>query len=383
MKHLAILGSTGSVGVQTLEIIRKHSQKYKIAALGSNTNIELLAEQAHEFSPAFLILSDPIHKNRLKQLIPPGCQILTGPEGYSQVFHKTAIDLVVNAIHGYAGLLPSIKTLEAGRNLALANKETLVIAGELVLQLAKTNSAKIIPIDSEHSALMQCLSNESTSSIEKIYLTASGGPFRNKTTEDLQNVSLEETLNHPVWKMGKRITVDSASMMNKGFEMIEARWLFALQPDQIDILVHPESIVHSMIQFRDGSIKAQLSTPDMQIPILYALSYPEREETQAKRLGIADFNRLSFYPTDDQKFPNLRLAKEALERGGNLPCLLNAANEEVVNAFLNQKISFNKMPQVNETILRSCRFIEHPDYQDLIESDREARLHARNILLKK
>lgn len=380
MKHLAILGSTGSVGVQALDIIQRYPQRFKIEALSAHHNLELLAEQVNRFQPSFLILSDPSKENQLKQIIAGNCRVLTGIKAYEELFQKAEIDLVVNAIHGYAGLLPSIKTLEAGKNLALANKESLVIAGELILQLAKTHSAKLIPIDSEHSALMQCLDNEPTANIEKIYLTASGGPFWNKTPKELDQVSLEETLNHPVWKMGKKITVDSASMMNKGFEMIEARWLFNLKSEQIDILVHPESMIHSMVQFIDGSIKAQISTPDMQIPILYALTYPDREKTQSRRLALEDFNRLSFYPPEPEKFPNLQLAREALERGGNLPCLLNAANEEVVHVFLNRKITFNEMPRLNETILRSCRFIEHPDYRDLVESDREARLIARKIL---
>lgn len=380
MKYIVILGSTGSVGLQTLEIIRNHPHKFKVAALSANNKIQLLAEQAKMFKPNFLILTDPSKEKQMKDYLPANCSILTGKDGFSRLFELTRIDLVVNAIHGYAGLLPSIITLRAGKNLALANKETMVIAGEMILQMAKEHNVELIPIDSEHSALMQCLGNESSANIEKIYLTASGGPFRNKSIDELEQVSLEETLNHPVWKMGQKITVDSASMMNKGFEMIEARWLFNLKPEQIEILVHPESMIHSMIQFIDGSIKAQLSAPDMQIPILFALSHPEREKTQTKRLGIEDFNRLSFDQPDFDKFPNLKLAKEALVRGGNLACLLNAVNEEVVIAFLNRKISFSKMPQVNETILHTCRFIDHPDYQDLIESDREARKLARKIL---
>jgi 1-deoxy-D-xylulose-5-phosphate reductoisomerase len=379
MKRLAILGSTGSVGVQTLQLVTQYPDQFSVEVLSAHSNFDLLALQARLFRPKVVVLSNSAKLSEIKRLIPEIKEIYSGSEGLALAVQRPEVDLVVNAIHGYAGLFPSLKALEAGKNIALANKETLVIAGQLVRKLAQEHHAFIFPIDSEHSALSQCLAGESPASVEKIYLTASGGPFFGKSLNELMSVSLEDALQHPVWKMGKKITIDSASMMNKGFEMIEARWLFELKPDQIEILIHPASIVHSLVQFIDGSIQAQLSIPDMQIPILYALTHPTRIKTTAKRLTISDLNRLNFYPPDPANFPNLRLATEALHRGGNLPCLLNAANEMVVDAFLQGKIRFHQMPEFNETIIRKCRFIEHPDYGQLVESDTEGRKFANQL----
>jgi 1-deoxy-D-xylulose-5-phosphate reductoisomerase len=380
-KRIAILGSTGSIGTQTLEVIDENPDKFSVNVLAAYSNAELLAKQALKYKPSIVVIVDenkrPILKDYLKNT---NITILSGTEALCEAVTISGIDMVLTAMVGFAGLAPTIKAIKSGKDIALANKETLVVAGELIMQLAKDYRVNIYPVDSEHSAIFQCLVGENKKSVEKIYLTASGGPFRNTDIETLKKATKNEALKHPNWSMGNKITIDSASLMNKGLEVIEARWLFDLKPEQIDVVIHPQSIIHSVAQFCDGSIKAQMGLPDMKLPILYALSYPNRLNSSFPRFNFLDFPQLTFESVDYQKFPNLKLAYDAMKKCGNAPCILNAANEIVVEAFLKDQISFPGMSTIIEKTLSVCQFIAKPDYDTLIECDKEARETARKMI---
>lgn len=347
LKNIAVLGSTGSIGTQTLDIVKRNPDKFVVGVLTANKNWELLAEQALQFRPQLVVIADsgyyPQLKERLKHT---DIRVASGSEEICNGASAEYVDIVVTAMVGYSGLLPTISAIKAHKTIALSNKETLVVAGELITRLAAENNSEIIPVDSEHSAIFQCLVGENRKSMRKILLTASGGPFRKHTYEMMEKISVKEALNHPNWNMGAKVTIDSASMMNKGFEMIEAKWLFNCEPDKIEILVHPESIVHSMVEFCDGSIKAQLGLPDMHIPISYALGYPQRLNSGDPGLDLTKYHSLTFEKPDYKKFPLLSYAFEAINKGGNMPCILNAANEVAVKAFLEEKVSFVKMPDI-------------------------------------
>ena len=353
-KRIAILGSTGSIGTQALEVIRLHPDDFTVEVLTARKNADLLICQATEFKPDSVVIGDDkLYSTVFDALDPLDIKVYAGEDSLWQIVENNSIDLVLVALVGFAGLKPTLKAIEAGKTVAIANKETLVVAGELVTQLAKEKGVNIYPVDSEHSAIFQCLAGEYQNPVEKIYLTASGGPFRGKNREFLSNVQKEAALKHPNWKMGCKVTIDSASLMNKGLEVIEARWLFGLKPEQIDIIVHPQSIIHSLIQFEDGALKAQMGLPDMKLPIMYALSYPYRLKSDFPRFNFVDFPELTFEKPDTENFRNLSLAYEALKQGGNMPCILNAANEVVVNAFLHDKIGFLQMPEIIEKCMVS------------------------------
>lgn len=380
-KHIAILGSTGSIGTQTLEVVEANPEEFVVDVLTANNNVELLIEQAKKFKPdvvviaceeKYSILSEALEKEPIK--------VYAGKDAIAQVVQMESIDVVLTAMVGYSGLLPTIKAIEAKKNIALANKETLVVAGEIIQKLAVENGVSIYPVDSEHSAIFQCLIGEFDNKIEKIYLTASGGPFRGKDRNFLENVTSKEALKHPNWDMGSKITIDSATMMNKGFEAIEAKWLFDLCPDQIDVIVHHQSIIHSIVQFEDGSMKAQMGLPDMKLPIQYALTYPARKKTNYPRFNFLDYPDLSFAPADSKNFRNLALAYEAMEKGGNMPCIINAANEIVVDAFLKDKVGFLQMSDIIESCMQKASFIEKPSYEDYVLTDSEVRKLAQNML---
>ncbi|MCL4483097.1 MAG: 1-deoxy-D-xylulose-5-phosphate reductoisomerase [Bacteroidetes bacterium] len=383
MKNIALLGSTGSIGQQTLEIIDKNPDQFSIEVLTANNNVDLLIEQALKFKPNVVVISNEEKYARVKEaLAPHPIKVYTGCDAIAQVVEMDSIDTVVTAMVGYSGLLPTIRAVKAGKQIALANKETLVVAGELVTRLAIEHRSEIIPIDSEHSAIFQCLVGEAEDSVEKILLTCSGGPFLGKTGEELGKVTPKQALKHPNWDMGAKITIDSATLMNKGFEVIEAKWLFGLKPDQVEVVVHPQSIIHSMVQFCDGSIKAQLGLPDMRIPIQFALSYPTRIKNSLPRFSFSDFPAFTFTTPDTKNFRNLALSFEALHKGGNLACVLNAANEVTVNAFLNEKISFLNIAEINEQVMEKIPFVGHPELADYIESDKVARIYTEEIILK-
>ena len=383
MKNIALLGSTGSIGQQTLEIIDKNPDLFSIEVLTANNNVGLLIEQALKFKPNVVVISNEEKYAWVKEaLAPHPIKVYTGSDAIAQVVEMDSIDTVVTAMVGYSGLLPTITAIKAGKQIALANKETLVVAGELVTRLAIEHRSEIIPIDSEHSAIFQCLVGEAEDSVEKILLTCSGGPFLGKTGEELGKVTPKQALKHPNWDMGAKITIDSATLMNKGFEAIEAKWLFGLKPGQIEVVVHPQSIIHSMVQFCDGSIKAQLGLPDMRIPIQFALSYPTRIKNSLPRFNFSDFPAFTFTTPDTKNFRNLALSFEALHKGGNLACVLNAANEITVDAFLNEKISFLNIAEINEQVMEKIPFVGRPGLADYIESDKLARIYAEGIILK-
>jgi len=371
---VAILGSTGSIGTQTLDVIDRHSELFEVYALTGHSNIDLLVEQAKRYSPEVVAIADERHYKTLREALDGlPIKVFAGADSICQIAAMSPIDTVVTAMVGYSGLLPTVKAIEAGKKIALANKETLVVAGELVTDLALRNRVDIIPIDSEHSAIFQCLVGENENSVEKLILTASGGAFRDTPKDDLRLATAADALRHPTWKMGAKITIDSATMMNKGFEVIEARWLFDIPIDKIEVIIHPQSIVHSMVQFCDGSIKAQLGQPDMRHPIQYALTFPDRLDAQVERANLADIHQLTFEKPDYEKFRNLRLAYDALRRGGNIPCILNAANEVAVDAFLKGKIGFFAMSDIIEQTISETAFISSPTLDDYIATDREAR----------
>ena len=380
-KGVAILGSTGSIGTQTLEVISAHPEKFDVLVLTAHSNDKLLIEQARQFKPDCVVITDESKyefvKNELWDL---GVKTYTGQNALNEVVQMQELDIVLTALVGFAGLEPTISAIEAGKNIALANKETLVVAGDIITTAARTKGVNIYPVDSEHSAIFQCITGEFHNPIEKIYLTASGGPFRGKNKEFLSAVTKEQALKHPNWDMGAKITIDSASLMNKGLEVIEAKWLFNLKPEQIDIIVHPQSILHSIVQFEDGSMKAQMGLPDMKIPIQYALTYPERYRSSFPRFNFADFPELTFEKADRKTFKNLDLAFRALDKGGNAACILNAANEVAVDAFLHDKTSFLNISDINEKCMTLMPFISKPTLNDYLETDKLTRIKALELI---
>ncbi|WP_430971690.1 1-deoxy-D-xylulose-5-phosphate reductoisomerase [Sunxiuqinia rutila] len=380
-KRIAILGSTGSIGTQTLEVIAQNPDHFEVEVLTANNNIDLLVQQAKQFQPNMVVVANHCRYNTLVEALKDEpIKIFAGKEALEQVVQLETVDVVVTAMVGYSGLIPTIRAIEAGKHIALANKETLVVAGEIIMRKAVQNKVNIYPVDSEHSAIFQCLAGEHMNEIEKIYLTASGGPFRNLTETQLEKVTREDALKHPNWEMGAKITIDSASMMNKGFEVIEAKWLFDLKASQIDVIVHPQSIIHSIVQFRDGSMKAQMGLPDMKLPIQYALNFPQRLPSNFARFNFLDYPTLSFEQPNTKKFRNLALAFEALEKGGNLPCILNAANEVVVQAFLKEKIRFVDMPALIEESMQKVTNLKNPVLDDYIQTDKETRLLTTSLI---
>jgi len=380
MKGLAVLGSTGSIGVQTLRVVSEYPEKFQVQVLAAGSNWQLLAEQAVQYQPSIVVIVDDTCYEPLKAALPDHIQVYAGASSLAEVVQFDSVDIVVNGIVGYAGLEPTLKAIEAGKRIALANKETLVIAGEYIALLMKGSRAQLIPVDSEHSAIFQCLMGEYGNEVEKVYLTASGGPFFGMSAKELERVSISEALNHPSWKMGSKISIDSATLINKGFEMIGAKWLFGLESHQMEVIVHPQSVIHSMVQFRDGTIKAQMGPADMRLPILFAMSYPERLASQFPRFNFMDYPELQFREPDRRIFRNLDLAREAMERGGNMPCVLNAANEVAVEAFLQGKVIFSEISRINETILQGVSFIKKPGYSDFLESHEEALAMAKALL---
>ena len=383
MKRLAILGSTGSIGTQTLDVVDRHPDRFKVELLTAYHNVDQLIAQAKKHKPDSVIIVNEEHYKVLKsQLAGLPVKVFAGIEAVAQVIAQENIDMVVAAMVGFSGLRPVIKAIETGKDIALANKETLVVAGQIINTLVQKHRVQIIPVDSEHSAILQCMVGEADNPVEKITLTASGGPFRHYSTDRLNHVKPEEALRHPNWTMGNKITVDSASMMNKGLEVIEAKWFFDLRPEQIEVVIHPQSIIHSFVHFADGSIKAQLGIPDMRLPIVYALGYPHRLTTDLPRFNIRECNKLTFEEVDTKKFRNLALAYKALEKGGNIPCAMNAANEVAVEAFLKEEIGFMQMTKVIETIMDDTGFINKPGIEDLEETDRLSRIVAREYIEK-
>ena len=380
-KHIAILGSTGSIGVQSLEVINAHPNRFVVEVLTANNNSDLLISQARKYKPNIVVIAnDNKYKEVNDALFDLGIKVFSGQKSLEEVVENENIDVVLTALVGYSGLKPTIKAIKSGKNIALANKETLVVAGDLVTKLCHQYGTQISPVDSEHSAIFQCLVGEGFNPIEKIYLTASGGPFRGRVREELLNITKEQALKHPNWDMGAKITIDSATMMNKGLEVIEAKWLFNLKPEQIDVVVHPQSIVHSAVQFTDGSVIAQLGVPDMKLPIQYALGFPERLENNFKRFSFLDYPELTFEEPDFDTFKNLSLAYSTMEKGGNTPCVLNAANEIVVDAFLNDKVGFLYMSDVIENCIEKITFVKNPTLDDYIQTDLETRILAKELL---
>jgi len=374
IKRIAILGSTGSIGTQTLDVVRKNPDRFEVYAISAHRSVDKLIEQAREFKPEMVCIADEQYYDELKEALADlPCKVWAGAKAIEEMVTMPSIDVVVAAMVGYAGLKPTMEAIKAGKTIALANKETMVVAGEIICELAQQYRTPILPVDSEHSAIFQSLVGEGDNPIEKILLTASGGPFRTYTLEQMREVTAAQALKHPNWEMGAKITIDSASMMNKGFEVIEAKWLFGVNYDQIEVLVHPESIVHSAVQFSDGAIKAQMGAPDMRLPIQYALTYPDRVESDFPRADLLALKSLHFEQPDLERFPNLRLAYEAIRRGGNMPCVLNAANEVVNLAFREGKCGFLEMSErIAETMARAT-FIEKTTYEDYVASDSEAR----------
>lgn len=381
MKQLAILGSTGSIGTQTLDVVRQHPEAFSVYALTAYRSIDLLIQQAIEFNPAVVCIADQSLYQPLREALSDlPIQVMAGEKAVAELVTMPAIDVVVAAMVGYAGLRPTIEAIKAKKTIALANKETLVVAGEIICRLAKRHKVSILPVDSEHSAIFQSLVGEDMASVEKLLLTASGGPFRTFTFDQMQHVTASQALQHPNWEMGAKITIDSASMMNKGFEVIEARWLFDIPVEKIQVLVHPQSVIHSAVQFVDGSVKAQLGTPDMRMPIQYALTYPERWLSDVPRLDLFKTNNLTFEEPDLQRFPNLRLAYQAMEQGGNMPCILNAANEVVNLAFREGRCGFLQMSDIIEQTMTKTTFITEPTYDNYVQTDQEARKIATELL---
>lgn len=381
MKQICILGSTGSIGTQALDVIEQHSDRYEVYCLTANNRYEMLAEQARKFRPAAVVIANKAHYEALKLLLAdlPDIKVYAGAKALDEIVEAQPIDMVLTAMVGFAGLSPTIHAIKARKTICLANKETLVVAGDLICRLAAEYHVNILPVDSEHSAIFQSIVGEGDNEIEKILLTASGGPFRKFTLDEMRDVKAADALRHPTWDMGAKITIDSASMMNKGFEVIEAKWLFGVEADKIQVLVHPQSIVHSAVQFRDGGVKAQLGVPDMRLPIQYAFSFPERLPLNGDRLDL--FRQpLEFFESDMEKFRCLAMAYEAIRRGGNVPCIMNAANEVVNEAFRHDRCGFLQMADIIEATMQRATFIAQPTYDDYIASDAEARRIAASML---
>ncbi|QSE97447.1 1-deoxy-D-xylulose-5-phosphate reductoisomerase [Fulvivirga lutea] len=382
-KNIAILGSTGSIGTQALDVVRLHADKFQIEVLTAQNNADLLIEQAAEFKPNTVVIgNEDLYDQVQSALDPLDIKVYCGEKALASIAEMDTVDLVLTALVGYAGLKPTIKAIEAGKNIALANKETLVVAGELITELARNKGVNIYPVDSEHSAIFQCIVGEFHNPIEKIILTASGGPFRGKSKQELLAVTKAQALKHPNWDMGAKITIDSASLMNKGLEVIEAKWLFGLNTNQIDVIVHPQSIIHSIVQFEDGSMKAQMGLPDMKLPIQYAMGYPERLKSNFPRFNFLDYPALTFEQPDIKTFRNLQLAFDALKAGGNVPCVLNAANEVAVASFLKDEIGFLEMSDVVEQCMAEIDFIKKPTYEDYVSTDTQTRIKAKEIINK-
>lgn len=380
-QQICILGSTGSIGTQALDVVRSYSDRFEIYALTANNNVELLASQAREFRPAAVVIANEAHLDSLRQMLADcnDVKVYGGAKAIEEIVASEPIDMVLTAMVGFAGLAPTISAIRARKKICLANKETLVVAGKLICDLAMEHHVPILPVDSEHSAIFQSIVGEGNNEVEKILLTASGGPFRNLTTEQIASVTKADALRHPTWTMGEKITIDSATMMNKGFEVIEARWLFGVEASKIQVLVHPQSIVHSAVQFVDGSVKAQLGVPDMKLPIQYAFTFPDRLPMEGNRLNLFE-KPLEFFEPDMEKFRCLALAYDSLEKGGNMPCIMNAANEVVNRAFLENKCTFPAMADIIEQTMMKASFLSSPSYDDLISSDHEARRIAADLL---
>jgi 1-deoxy-D-xylulose-5-phosphate reductoisomerase len=373
-KRLAILGSTGSIGTQALDVVAAHPEEFSVEVLAAGNNAELLIKQALQFKPNVVVINQLSHLKMVKDaLLDEGIKVYGGEEALAEVVQMESIDMVLAAIVGYAGLRSTLAAVNAGKQIALANKETLVVAGDLVTKAAREKGVNLYPVDSEHSAIFQCLAGEFENPIEKIYLTASGGPFRGKKKSELANVTKKDALKHPNWEMGAKVTIDSATLMNKGLEVIEAKWLFGLKPEQIDVIVHPQSIVHSLVQFRDGSMKAQMGLPDMKLPIQYAFGFPKRLNSDFPRFNFANYPSLNFEKPDLETFSCLQIAFDAMKRGGNIPCVMNAANEIAVQAFLEEKIGFLQIADVVSETIAKCSFIANPVFEDYVKSDAEAR----------
>jgi 1-deoxy-D-xylulose-5-phosphate reductoisomerase len=380
-KHIAILGSTGSIGTQALEVIAAHPETFQVEVLTAQNNAELLIQQARQLNPNAVVIRNEDNYQKVKEALASlPIKVYAGENALISVMEMDTIDIVLTATVGFSGLKPTLRAIESGKTIALANKETLVVAGDLVTKLAKEKGVNILPVDSEHSAIFQCLVGEFHNPIEKIILTASGGPFRGKKREQLAQIKKEQALKHPNWTMGAKVTIDSATLMNKGLEVIEAKWLFGLKPDQIDVVVHPQSIIHSLIQFRDGSIKAQLGLPDMKLPIQYALGYPNRLISSFPRFDFTQYPALTFEKPDTETFRNLALAFEALKKGGNMPCVLNAANEVAVAEFLKDRIGFLEMSTLVEQCLAKMPYISNPGYDDYVNTDKETRAMATELI---
>ena len=381
LKNIAILGATGSIGTQALDVIRANPTAYKVVVLTAQNNADLLIQQALEFSPEMVVIGCTDYFIKVQEALPQ-VNVRCGEEALLDAVALPSVDFVLTALLGAAGLNPTIAAINAGKDIGLANKETLVVAGELVMSLARAKGVQIIPVDSEHSAIFQCLTGEDYANIEKIYLTASGGPFLGKDKDFLANVTVKEALKHPNWVMGAKITIDSASLMNKGLEVIEAKWLFGLAPEQVEVIVHPQSVIHSIVQFKDGSMKAQMGMPDMKLPIHYALAYPQRINSNFERFSFLKYPQLTFLPADTESFPNLNLAYAALAKGGNMPCIVNAANEVVVAAFLAGEIGFLEMSTVIEDCMKNITFEAQPSIENYLETDRETRIFAGQLVTK-
>ncbi|UCH65046.1 MAG: 1-deoxy-D-xylulose-5-phosphate reductoisomerase [Ignavibacterium sp.] len=379
MKKIFILGSTGSIGVNTLNVLRNFSDKFAVSALTVNSNSDLLLKQINEFNPKFVVVKEEEPANKIKEHLPSGCRLLTGNDGLITAAIEAEYDIFVGALVGFAGLAPTVEAIKRGKRIALANKETLVVAGEVVNKYCAESGAQIIPVDSEHSAIFQCMVGEGINEVEKLILTASGGPFLNKDKSSFENATVDEALNHPNWEMGNKISIDSATMMNKGLEVIEAHWLFGLPTDKIEVVVHPQSIIHSMVQFIDGSIKAQMGLPDMKLPIQYALTYPERFENDFERTNLPDIGTLEFFEPNLNKFECLKLAFDALEIGGNAPCVINAANEIAVERFLNREIKFSRIPALIGSALEKIENNKSSDIDTIFDCDRETRKFVKNL----
>jgi 1-deoxy-D-xylulose-5-phosphate reductoisomerase len=380
-KQIAILGSTGSIGKQALEVVVSHSDHFEVEVLTAQNNADLLIAQARKFKPNAVVIINEDHYEKVKaSLIPLGIKVFAGEDALTSIVEMDSIDLVLMALVGFSGLKPTIKAIEAGKNIALANKETLVVAGELITKLASEKGANIFPVDSEHSAIFQCLVGEFHNPIEKVFLTASGGPFRGQKRNNLKNIKKAQALKHPNWTMGAKVTIDSATLMNKGLEVIEAKWLFGLKANQIEVVVHPQSIVHSLVQFRDGSIKAQLGLPDMRLPIQFALTYPQRLSSDFPRFEFSKYPALTFEKPDTETFRNLALSFEAMSQAGNMPCVLNAANEVAVAAFLEDRIGFLEMPDLVERCMQEISFIKQPSLEEYVQTDKETRIKAVELI---
>ena len=382
MKRIAILGSTGSIGTQALDVIKANPESFELEVLTAHNNADLLIQQALEFNPNTVVIANESHYDKVQVALQhTDIKVYAGANALCSVVEMGTVDMVLTAMVGYAGLKPTIHAIKAGKQIALANKETLVVAGQLITDLAKEHAVNIYPVDSEHSAIFQCLAGEFHNPIEKIILTASGGPFRGRTAAELATVTKAQALKHPNWDMGAKITIDSASLMNKGLEVIEAKWLFGLKNEQIEVVVHPQSIIHSLVQFEDGSIKAQLGLPDMKLPIQYAMGYPNRLKSDFPRFNFMDYPQLTFEQPDTETFRNLALAYKAMEQGGNMPCILNAANEVAVSAFLRDEVGFLQMSDIIESCMAKVTYIANPSFDDYVNTDREAREKASELII--